>query len=72
MVAPKACAIYEIIDKDSIPVHRYVENLALQIGQSFHCVICDDPKRKKTEASSAIYEFEVDPAALIDQLKPHL
>ncbi len=72
MFAPESCTIFKIIDATSIPVHRFIENLALQIGQNFHCVIIENLNAEATEMSSALYKFEIDPDRLIQQLLPHL
>jgi hypothetical protein len=64
MFAPTTCATIELIDKTSIPVHRYIENIATQIGQRFESFITRKSKSLST-ASAAQYDFEVDPDELI-------
>lgn len=70
--APETCTIFEIIDKPSIPVHRFMENIAIQIGHKFEYVVTGAVERNTKTNSSAEYEFEVDADSLITQLQPYL
>lgn len=71
LFAPESCSIFEIIDEPSIPVHRYIENIAIHIGQKFECVLTPAEKHKKSRNSSD-YDFRLPPDGLVAQIRPHL
>lgn len=71
MFAPETCKVFEIIDQVSIPLHRFIENIAVQIGQHFECVTTD-VERKENAVNSAEYDFNADPEELVAQLAQHL
>jgi len=62
--APSSCATLELIDEQSIPVHRYIENIAIHLGQRFECFLTRKHK-SQWSATTAEHEFEVDPQAMI-------
>lgn len=62
--APPTCSTFEIIDAKSVPMHRYMENIAIHLGQRFQCVFPCRVRRPEGTASLAVYDFDVDPLEL--------
>ncbi len=71
MFAPPGCATFELIDDVSMPVHRFNENVALQVGQRFAC-IPTELRPPEGDWTSAQVPFVVDPELVLRQVLPHL
>lgn len=63
LFAPTTCAILEIIDEPSIPLHRFMENIAVQLGQPFRCILSQKADSKSMDRSAA-YAFTVSPESV--------
>ncbi len=67
MFAPLDCRIFELIDEPSRPWHRYIENIAVQLGQSFACVPTQSEGVDGLQSAS-FGDFSVDVDTLVDMI----
>ncbi len=67
LFAPETCCIFELIDEMSVPIHRFKENLANQIGQKFRCIYVD-AHRDMTSESVSEGGFTISPESLRAQM----
>ncbi len=67
--APETCKIFELIDEKVIPLHRFIENISSQIGQSFTCVPMTLHK-DSTKESLSEGGFSIEPRNLLAHIEP--
>lgn len=68
LFAPQDCKVYELIDEQVIPLHRFIENISVQIGQEFRCVLTNFQRNLSSENLS-LGDFTIEPENLLSHLE---